>query len=120
MSRYKHLFPVEKMAQAFKVSKSSYYYWQGHQVDKWDQINEPIVRQIRSIHTKSKQIYGSPRITQELHKQGWFVSHSNLRESLCPRDFSQRDPLRGWPFIPSVVMFRSFFSTTSQRDPPTG
>lgn len=74
MNRFKHLFPVEKMAKVFKVSKSSYYYWQGQQVGKWEQTNEPIIRQIRSIHGKSKQTYGSQRISQELRKQGYFVS----------------------------------------------
>lgn len=78
MSRYKHLFPVEKMAQAFKVSKSSYYYWQSQRVGKWEQVNQPIVALIRSIHAKSKQTYGSPRISRELHKQGWRVSRPRV------------------------------------------
>lgn len=78
MNRFKHLFPVEKMAQVFKVSKSSYYYWQGQRVGKWEQINEPIIRQIRTIHAKSKQTYGSPRISQELRKQGYLVSQPRV------------------------------------------
>lgn len=78
MSRYKHLFPVEKMAQVFKVSKSSYYYWQNHQVGKWEQVNAPIIDQIRSIHANSKQTYGSPRVCQQLARQGWFVSRPRV------------------------------------------
>lgn len=78
MNRFKHQFPVEKMARVFQVSKSSYYYWRGKKVGKWEQTNVPIVHQIRDIHAKSKQTYGSPRITRELHKQGWFVSRPRI------------------------------------------
>lgn len=78
MNRYKHLFPVEKMARVLNVSKSSYYYWLGHRVGKWEQVNEPIVRQIRDIHAKSKKTYGSPRICQELHKRGCLVSRPRV------------------------------------------
>jgi putative transposase len=53
-------------------------YWQNHQVGKWEQVNAPIVHQIRSIHAKSKQTYGSPRITRELARQGWFVSRPRV------------------------------------------
>lgn len=78
MNRYKHLFPVEKMARIFKVSKSSYYHWLENPVGKWEQTNAPIISQIRSIHAKNKQIYGSPRISRELRKQGCLVSRPRV------------------------------------------
>lgn len=78
MNRYKHLFPVEKMARVLKVSKSSYYYWQNQQVGKWQQVNEPIIAQIRSIHAKSRDTFGSPRISEELRKQGLSVSRPRV------------------------------------------
>ena len=78
MNRFKHLFPVEKMARVLKVSKSSYYYWQGQKVGKWKQTNAPILHQIQSIHDNSKQTYGSPRICSELRKQGWTVSRPRV------------------------------------------
>ena len=74
MNRFKHQFPVEKMAKVFKVNKSSYYYWQRQKGGKWEQTNAPILHQIQDIHAKSNQTYGSPRITRELHKRGWSVS----------------------------------------------
>jgi len=78
MNRYKHLFPVEKMALVLKVSKSSYYYWQNQQVGKWEQVNEPIIAQIRSIHAKSRDTFGSPRISEELRKRGLSVSRPRV------------------------------------------
>lgn len=78
MNRYKHLFPVEKMARVLKVSKSSYYYWQNQQVGKWQQVNDPIIAQIRSIHTESRETFGSPRISEELRKQGLSVSRPRV------------------------------------------
>ena len=78
MNRYKHLFPVEKMARVLKVSKSSYYYWQNQQVGKWQRVNDPIIAQIRSIHTESRETFGSPRISEELRKQGLSVSRPRV------------------------------------------
>lgn len=78
MNRFNHQFPVEKMARLFKVNKSSYYYWLGHRTRKWEKINRPIIRQIRDIHAKSKQTYGSPRISRELAKQGVVVSRPRV------------------------------------------
>lgn len=78
MNRYNHLFPVEKMASVLKVSKSSYYYWQGQKAGKWEQTNAPILDQIQSIHASSKKTYGSPRISRELHKRGWMVSRPRV------------------------------------------
>ena len=70
MSSYKHMFPVEKMASVFRVSKSSYYKWCKHPVKKWDQTNARLLVQIKDIYDNSRQTYGSPRITKQLKRKG--------------------------------------------------
>lgn len=37
-----------------------------------------LMRNIREIHAKSKAIYGAPKITQVLRKQGWCVSEKTV------------------------------------------
>jgi len=73
------------VAEDLGVSRSMIYRWK-REMDKGqqtyfpgnEQVNAPIIHQIRSIHAKSKQIYSSPRISQELHKKGWFVSRPRV------------------------------------------
>lgn len=78
MNSYKHMFPVERMARVFRVSKSSYYKWCKHPVKKWDQINARLLAQIKDIHGKSRQIYGSPRIAKRLNSKGIHVSRPRV------------------------------------------
>lgn len=78
MSSYKHMFPVEKMASVFRVSKSSYYKWCKHPVKKWDQTNARLLVQIKDIYDNSRQTYGSPRITKQLKRKGINVSRPRV------------------------------------------
>jgi len=78
MSSYKHLFPVEKMARVFRVSKSAYYKWCKHPVKKWDQVNALLLVHIKKIHGKSRQTYGSPRIADKLTRKGIKVSRPRV------------------------------------------
>jgi len=72
--KHKHLFPVEKMCQIFKISTSSYYYWCNKPISKRKADNLKIVPLIEQIHRRSKNTYGSPRISDELRSQGHIVS----------------------------------------------
>ncbi|MFN2372544.1 MAG: IS3 family transposase [Cyclonatronaceae bacterium] len=78
MNSYKHLFPVEKMARIFRVSKSAYYKWCKHPVAKWDQVNARLLVHIKDIHGKSRQTYGSPRIADKLTRKGIKVSRPRV------------------------------------------
>jgi putative transposase len=78
MSSYKHLFPVEKMARVFRVSKSAYYKWCKHPVKKWDQVNGSLLGHIKDIHARSRQTYGSPRIAKQLTRKGIKVSRARV------------------------------------------
>ncbi len=78
MHKYSNHFPVEKMAEVFKVSRSGYYKNIKNKQSVRKKKNQELVIKIKAIHSKSKQIYGSPRIHRTLKKQGEFVSRKHV------------------------------------------
>lgn len=71
-------FPIEKMCKVLRVSKSGYYKWLKSGPSKRASENRALVERIRKIYDKSKQTYGSPRITSELHAQAIRVSRPRV------------------------------------------
>lgn len=67
-------FPIEKMCKVLEISSSSYYKWKVRVVSNRTLKKEEIMKQIISIYFASKQRYGSPRITIELHVMGYKIS----------------------------------------------
>lgn len=68
------LFPIEKMCNVLKLSSSGYYKWKNRANSKRLLLKETIKQKITSIYFSSKQRYGSPRITIELHSLGYKIS----------------------------------------------
>ena len=58
------------------VSSSCFYHWLVSPESPREQRSKVLVDKIREAHRDSKCIYGSPRITAELHKKGENVSRS--------------------------------------------
>ena len=70
MKDHRHLFPIEKMAQAFGVSRSGYYKYLKAGISKRTQENNYLKQVILKIFEKSRKTYGSIRIHQELCFRG--------------------------------------------------
>lgn len=66
------------MSKVLNVSRSSFYRWLIHSPSKRQKETDQLVKEIRIIHEKSKQIYGSPRITVELTEAGYKVSRPRV------------------------------------------
>jgi len=78
IKKYSSEFPVKKMSEVLKVSRSGYYNWHNRKPGKWEEENQKILEEIKSIHTASKEIYGSPKITAELREQGYTCSRQRV------------------------------------------
>ena len=63
-------FSIEKMAKVLNVSRSGYYEFLSRGKSARSIENERLKTKIKSIHEKSHKVYGSPRVHQELKKQG--------------------------------------------------
>ena len=72
------MFPVEKMCLALNVSRGGYYAWLGRPLSTRAEETERLIERIQQIHTESKGSYGSPRITDQLHDEGFFVSRARV------------------------------------------
>jgi putative transposase len=66
------------MCKIFKISRSGYYKWLKSEVPKRVIENMLLTKEITKIFNQSKQTYGSPRITQELNKQGFKASKTRV------------------------------------------
>jgi putative transposase len=78
IKNHRNVFPIEKMCTVFKVSRSRFYTWLSNELSSTAIENQILIEKIRVIHRKSKQTYGSPRITQELYKLGVKVSRPRV------------------------------------------
>ena len=64
------------MCEVLNVSSSCFYRWLVSPESPREQRSKALVDKIQKAHQDSKYIYGSPRITAELHKKGEKVSRS--------------------------------------------
>jgi putative transposase len=70
MKRYGSGFRVKKMSEVLGVSRSGYYASLEEGRGERARENERLGALIRQIWVKSRELYGSPRITVELQAQG--------------------------------------------------
>lgn len=85
---YSARFPVEKMCQVLNVSRSGYYDALKGSVSSRARENGQLLSLIREEHSKSKQRYGSPRISQALKAREVQVSRprvARLMKQACIR-----------------------------------
>ena len=70
MEEHRNRFRLKSMCKVLKVSRSGYYAWRSRTPSNRQRVNEDLLDHIREVHTKSRDLYGSPRITAELNDEG--------------------------------------------------
>lgn len=60
------------------ISKSGYYNWKNRKKSAREERKSRVIKEIKNIHEKSYEIYGAPKITQELRKQGENISERTV------------------------------------------
>ena len=71
-------FAVRDLCQALGVSRSGYYAWQAGQQSARELENGLLLAQIEALYQAKRGNYGSPRITQELRRQGQRCNHKRV------------------------------------------
>jgi len=67
------------MCRVLQVSRSGFYVWRRRPKSQQVQKRESLLTEIEKIHgTKHKDSYGSPRVHQELQKQGTFCCENTV------------------------------------------
>ena len=71
-------FPVGRMCEVLKVSRSGYYDWLKRKPSQRQKANEVLLAAIRREYQASRQTYGSPRIHAALQQQGITASRKRI------------------------------------------
>jgi transposase InsO family protein len=70
MQEHRETYKAKSMCEVLKVSRSGYYAWRTREPSPRQKDNEQLLGHIREVHTQSRRLYGSPRITAVLKEQG--------------------------------------------------
>ncbi|WP_341283100.1 IS3 family transposase [Paenibacillus sp. FSL H8-0537] len=124
MEDHRSEFRVEKMCQVLHVSRSGYYKWRTAAPSGRQQRKEKLTQRITWHYDDSLFRYGSPRIYNELLKEGWVVSERTvsfiMREkglrSCMSRKFrvTTTDSNHEWPIAPNEL--QQDFSATRPNE----
>jgi putative transposase len=123
MAAHRARFRIRKLCEVLDVSRSGFYAWLHRQPSRRERENEAIAVQVREVHRRSREVYGSPRIYVELREagQGWgrhrvarIMREEGLR-ARCARRFrwiaTKREEL---PAAPDLL-HRSFAASAPNR-----
>jgi len=95
VSRYRHVsamkaegFPIQAAWEAAEVSTSAYYEWLHRSTGPTaSELDEGyLINQIRDIHAGTDATYGSPRVTEELKRQGHRANHKRIERLMREHD----------------------------------
>lgn len=78
MHTHRSVFGIEKMCRVLRLSRSGYYAWVDRPESNRSRENQLYLSLIRKSHALSQGIYGSPRITDDLHDWGYQVSRARV------------------------------------------
>ena len=106
-------YPISLLCRILRVSRSGYYGWKGRPPSERDRENAALTEKIREIHSKSRQVYGYPRIHAELKALGVRCSRKRVARLMrkaglrgCPRARKKRITTRRDPYatpVPDLV-----------------
>jgi len=92
VDRRRNHYSIRMMCTLLRVSRSGYYAWRGRPESTTKRRNRQLTDKIRSLHTASGGVYGSPKIHQQLvaggescgrHKVARLMRQAGLRG--CPK-----------------------------------
>jgi hypothetical protein len=74
---------VRELCELLEVTRSGYYAWSRGQQSARELANGLVVEQIKRVFQAKRRRYGSPRITEELRREGQVCNHKRV-ERLMP------------------------------------
>jgi len=71
-------YPVRELCLVLQVTRSGYYAWCRGEETARQAANRLLTEEIRRVHQQKKGRYGSPRITEQLRRQGHRCNHKRV------------------------------------------
>jgi putative transposase len=78
MSEHQAEHRIRVMCRVLGVSASGYYAWEEREPSAREVANTKLLERIRTMHAKSRQTYGVPRMMVELTEAGEIVGHNRV------------------------------------------
>ena len=78
MEEHRGLYGIATMCSVLRASRSGSYAWRSRQPSRRRIDNQELLGHIRQVHTQSRRLYGSPRITVELREKGFQCSKNRV------------------------------------------
>src|SRR5262249_24665963 len=71
-------YPVRELCAVLEVARSGDYGWRNGQESARELANRLLVEEIHRVHREKKGRYGSPRVTQQLRREGQRCNHKRV------------------------------------------
>jgi len=71
-------YPIRQLCEVLEVTRSGYYAWRQGRPSARAVANELLSQQIQRVHEDNKGRYGSPRVTQQLRREGHRCNHKRV------------------------------------------
>jgi len=71
-------YPVRELCAVLQVSRSGYYGWCHGQETARAVANRQLAEQIQRVYHQKQGRYGSPRVTQQLRREGHRCNHKRV------------------------------------------
>lgn len=78
IDQHRAAYSVQQMCDVLQVSSSGFYAWCKRPISQREQANEELVVEIRRLHQRSRETYGSPRIHADLRDKGFQVNRKRV------------------------------------------
>jgi putative transposase len=78
IKEHRNEFTLLGMCRVLNIKKCSYYAWRSRPICNRKKEDMELLKEIKIIHKKSKQVYGSPKIHEELINMGKNCGHNRV------------------------------------------
>ena len=78
VEQFCHQYPVRELCLALEVTRSGYYAWRRGQEPAREVANRLLTEEIRRVHRQKRGRYGSPRVTEQLRRDGHRCNHKRV------------------------------------------
>jgi len=78
IERHKQTYQVHTLCQMFGVTASGYYQWKSRGKSNREKENDYLLDKIKETYEMNRCVYGSPRITQALHREAIICSQPRV------------------------------------------
>jgi transposase InsO family protein len=71
-------YSIVELCRGLKVSRSGYYAWRHRAPGRRARENELLSKKLQELFESNRRVYGSPRLTVSLRKEGWSCSRNRV------------------------------------------